>query len=90
MAISRIFSIFFYRKWPKFLTTSIIKTPKNQKDSLKKSIVISISESELLAMVQAVSEDKEMNSIEFNEFLVMMSKYQHKELSMEEMMEAVR
>ena len=43
-------------------------------------------------MVQAVSEDKEFSTIEFNEFLVMMSKQQQTqdEIGMEEMMEAVR
>ena len=43
-------------------------------------------------MVQAVSEDTEFNTIEFNEFLVMMSKQQQteEEIGMEEMMEAVR
>ena len=45
-----------------------------------------------MAMVQAVSEDKEFNTIEFNEFLVMMSKQQQmeEEIKLEEMMEAVR
>ena len=43
-------------------------------------------------MVQAVSEDKEFNTIEFNEFLVMMSKQQQtqEDIKMEEMVEAVR
>ena len=43
-------------------------------------------------MVQAVSEDKEFNTIEFNEFLVMMSKQKkmEEEFKLEEMMEAVR
>ena len=42
-------------------------------------------------MVQAVSEDKEFNTIEFNEFLVMMSKQKKmEEIKLEEMMEAVR
>jgi Ca2+-binding EF-hand superfamily protein len=49
-------------------------------------------EEKLLAMVQAVSEDREFNTIEFNEFLVMMSKQKQmaEEIKMEEMMEAVR
>ena len=41
-------------------------------------------------MVQAVSADKEYNSIEFNEFLLMMSKQEEEEINMKEMMEAVR
>ena len=53
---------------------------------------ILITEEILFAMVQAVSEDKEFNTIEFNEFLVMMSKQQQtqREIQMEEMMELVR
>ena len=43
-----------------------------------------------MAMVQAVSADKEFNTIEFNEFLVMMSKHQQEEIKMEDMLEAVR
>ena len=49
-------------------------------------------EERLLAMVQAVSEDKEFNTIEFNEFLVMMSEQtkMEEEIKLEEMMDAVR
>ena len=45
-----------------------------------------------MAMVQDVSEDKEFNTIEFNEFLVMMSKKQQieEEIKLEKMIEAVR
>ena len=43
-----------------------------------------------MAMVQAVSADKEFNTIEFNEFLVMMCNHQQEEIKMEDMLEAVR
>ena len=41
-------------------------------------------------MVQAVSEDKELNTIEFNEFLIMMSKYQKKEIKKQDIIEAAK
>ena len=54
------------------------------------TLLVIISESELLTMVQAVSEDKELNTIEFNEFLIVMSNYQKKEIKKQDIIEAAR
>ena len=47
-------------------------------------------EKKLLRMVRSVSEDKLNNTIEFNEFLQMMSKQQEEEVDREEVREAFK
>ena len=44
----------------------------------------------LLKMVRSVSEDKLYNTIEFNEFLLMMEKHQETEINMDGLMEAFK
>ena len=44
----------------------------------------------LLKMVRSVSEDRVYNSIEFNEFLMMMSNQEKEEINMECLMEAFK
>ena len=44
----------------------------------------------LLKMVRSVSEDKLYNTIEFNEFLLMMEKQQETEINMDGLMEAFK
>ena len=48
------------------------------------------SERNLLKMVRSVSEDKLYDTIEFNEFLQMMSKQEEEEVSEESLMEAFK
>ena len=45
---------------------------------------------ELLLMVKEVSEDQTYNTIEFNEFLQMMSKQMHKKICPKDLIEAFR
>ena len=45
---------------------------------------------ELLLMVKQVSEDQSYNTIEFNEFLQMMSKQMHKNIAPKDLIEAFR
>ena len=47
-------------------------------------------EAELLSMVRAVSEDKLYDTIEFNEFLKMMSKQQSEEMPENALVEAFK
>jgi len=49
-----------------------------------------ISDQKLLKMVRSVSEDRVYNSIEFNEFLMMMSNQEKEEINMECLMEAFK
>ena len=49
-----------------------------------------ITEKALLKMVRSVSEDKLYDTIEFNEFLQMMSKQEQEEIGEESLMEAFR
>ena len=51
---------------------------------------IFVSESDLLKMVRSVSEDKMHDTIEFNEFLKMMSKQEEQEINMETLLEAFK
>ena len=44
----------------------------------------------MLAMVRSVSEDKLYDTIEFNEFLQMMSKQQEDDINMEALVEALK
>ena len=46
--------------------------------------------SELLVMVRDVSEDQTYSTIEFNEFLQMMSKQMHKDIAPKDLIEAFR
>lgn len=46
--------------------------------------------SELLVMVREVSEDQTYSTIEFNEFLQMMSKQIHKDIAPKDLIEAFR
>ena len=48
------------------------------------------SEKTLLVMVRSVSEDKLYDTIEFNEFLLMMSKQQEDDINMEALVEAFK
>ena len=51
---------------------------------------IFVSESDLLKMVRSVSEDKMHDTIEFNEFLKMMSKQEEQEINMQTLVEAFK
>ena len=52
--------------------------------------IMVIIESDLLLMVKAVSEDKLNNTIEFNEFLKMMSKQNDEDISEDSLIEAFK
>ena len=52
--------------------------------------ILGIADEELLEMVRDVSEDKMYDTIEFNEFLQMMSKQQRKGLSQDTLKDAFR
>ena len=52
--------------------------------------IVSWIETELLEMVRSVSEDKLYNSIEFNEFLKMMSKQKEEAIKEESLVEAFK
>ena len=51
---------------------------------------IRISDSKLLSSVKAVSQDRAYHSIEFNEFLLLISKHQEESLSRNSLIEAFR
>lgn len=53
-------------------------------------IILGVADEELLEMVRDVSEDKMYDTIEFNEFLQMMSKQQRKGLSQDTLKDAFR
>ena len=48
------------------------------------------AEKTLLKMVRSVSEDKLYDTIEFNEFLQMMSRHQENEINLDTLMEAFK
>ena len=53
-------------------------------------IELFILEGDLLSMVRAVSEDKMFDTIEFNEFLIMMFKQHQEEIQEDELLEAFK
>ena len=53
-------------------------------------IICSVTETNLLKMVRTVSEDKLHDTIEFNEFLQMMSKQEEEEITEESLIEAFK
>ena len=61
-----------------------------EQDYLNKLCIIYLSETELLEMVRSVSEDKLYNSIQFNEFLQMMSKQEEEDIKEESLVEAFK
>ena len=61
-----------------------------EQDYLNKLCIGCCSEAELVKMVRCVSEDKLYNTIEFNEFLQMMSKQQEDDINMEALVEAFK
>ena len=56
----------------------------------KKYFFITFEEKNLLKMVRSVSEDKLYDTIEFNEFLKMMSKQQEDDINMDALVEAFK
>ena len=54
------------------------------------SVVLYVSENNLLKMVRSVSEDKLYDTIEFNEFLQMMYKQQEDDINMDALVEAFK
>ena len=53
-------------------------------------VICSTPERQLLKMVKSMSEDKVNFTIEFNEFLQMMSKQEEEELNMDSLIEAFK
>ena len=53
-------------------------------------ILCDYAEKNLLKMVRSVSEDKLYDTIEFNEFLQMMSKQEEEEINMDTLVEAFK
>ena len=53
-----------------------------------KTLLLFNSEKELLAMVRQVSEDKTFDTIEFNEFLIMLGKQNIEDIKFESLVEA--
>ena len=57
-------------------------------DKKSKTLLLFNSEKELLAMVRQVSEDKTFDTIEFNEFLIMLGKQNIEDIKFESLVEA--
>ena len=57
---------------------------------LNKLCIVYLSETELVKMVKSVSEDKLYNTIEFNEFLKMMSKQKEEDIKEVSLVEAFK
>ena len=67
----------------------VIRQTKIAGHSLRKELTEVIVKT-LLKMVRSVSEDKLYDTIEFNEFLLMMGKHQETEVNMDALMEAFK
>lgn len=62
----------------------------DQQSIFIKKLLIALTEQELLAMVREVSQDKLYDTVEFNEFLIMIAKQKKLDITLEDLIEAFR